>query len=103
MHERMQNLDGVMIGQAAIGWPRIFTNHSPTLDERYETIVRHAQMMIIIFDYYFSNWESGRALKMPSYEWLNEEIRTFDASKYQHEKTMIEYRKYLFNYITGLP
>ena len=103
MHERMQNLDGIMIGQAAIGRPWIFTNHSPTLDERYETIVRHAKMMIIIYDYYFSNRELWRALKMPTYDWLNEVIHNFDPSKYQHEKTMIEYRKYLFNYISGLP
>jgi tRNA-dihydrouridine synthase B len=103
MHARMGNLDGVMVGQAAIGRPWIFTNHSPTLEERYETIIRHAQMMIIIFDYYFANRELGRAIKMPSYTWLNEEIRIFDASKYSHEKTMIEYRKYLFNYISWLP
>jgi tRNA-dihydrouridine synthase len=103
MHARMGNLDGVMVGQAAIGRPWIFTNHSPTLEERYETIVRHAQMMIIIFDYYFANRELGRAIKMPTYDWLNNEIRIFDASKYSHEKTMIEYRKYLFNYISGLP
>ena len=103
MHARMGNLDGVMVWQAAIGRPWIFTNHSPTLDERYETIVRHAKMMIIIYDYYFSNREQGRALKMPTYAWLNEQIDIFDPSKYDHEKTMIEYRKYLFNYISGLP
>ena len=59
--------------------------------------------MIIIYDYYFSNREQGRSLKMPTYAWLNEQIDIFDPSKYDHEKTMIEYRKYLFNYISGLP
>lgn len=99
----MHNLNGIMVWQAAIWRPRLLCNHTPTLEERYNTIVRHAKMMIILYDYYFSNRELGRALNMPTYAWLNNEIRNFDASKYDHEKTMIEYRKYLFNYISGLP
>jgi tRNA-dihydrouridine synthase len=107
MIERFDNIqwhiDWVMIWQAAIGRPRIFTNTAPTLEERYEIIVRHAKMMIILYEYYFSRIDLWRSLPMPTYEWLNNEIRIFDATKYDHEKTMIEYRKYLFNYISWLP
>ncbi len=103
MHERIGTLDGVMVWQAAIGWPWLFTNHQPTIQERFDIIVRHAKMMIILFDYYFANRSLGRDFANPTYEWLQEQIRTFDASKFEHEKTMIEYRKYLFNYISGLP
>lgn len=96
-------LDGIMVGQAAIGRPWIFTNHQPTVAERYEVIVRHAQMMIVLFDYYYKNLGLGRNFVQPTYTWLLEQIRIFDASKYDHEKTMIEYRKYVFNYISWLP
>lgn len=96
-------LDGVMIGQWALWRPWIFTGTQPTLEERYNTIVRHAQMMIILYEYYFTRVDHWRDLILPTYEWLNNEIRIFDASKYEHEKTLIEYRKYIFNYISGLP
>lgn len=96
-------LDGVMIGQAALWRPWIFTGTEPTLEERYNTIVRHAQMMIILYDYYFTRIDQWRSLVLPTYEWLNNEIRIFDASKFDHAKTVIEYRKYIFNYISWLP
>lgn len=103
MIQHMHNLDGIVIWQAAIGRPWLFTNHQPTVEERYDTIVRHAKMMIILFAYYYEHIELGRNFIQPTYERLQEQIRIFDASKYDHEKTMIEYRKYLFNYISGLP
>jgi tRNA-dihydrouridine synthase B len=40
-----QNLDGVMIGQAAIGNPWIFTPHLPTLQEKCETIIKHLTLI----------------------------------------------------------
>ncbi|MEI7477337.1 MAG: hypothetical protein WCJ81_02130 [bacterium] len=46
------NLDGVMVGQAAIGRPRILLGKEPTIEERYELIMRHMHMMIILFDFY---------------------------------------------------
>ncbi len=103
MHERMWELDGIMIWQAAIWRPWIFTNHNPTVEERYETIVRHAKMMIILYDYYFKNIDLGRNFVQPTYARLQDQIAQFSADKYEHEKTMIEYRKYVFNYISGLP
>jgi tRNA-dihydrouridine synthase len=60
-------------------------------------------MMIVLYDYYFKNIDLGRAFVQPTYERLNQQISEFSADKYDHEKTMIEYRKYVFNYISGLP
>lgn len=102
-NETSGGLDGVMLWQAALWRPWIFTGNEPTLEERYTTIVRHAQMMIILYDYYFARVDQWRSFVLPTYDWLTNEIRIFDASKYEHEKTLIEYRKYIFNYISGLP
>ncbi len=96
-------IDGIMVWQAAIGRPRLFTNHQPTIEERFDVIVRHGKMMIVLFDYYYKNLTLWRAFVQPTYARLQEQIRIFDAGKYDHEKTMIEYRKYLFNYISWLP
>ena len=35
-----------MIGQAAIGNPRIFTPHEPTLEEKCETVLQHLDYSI---------------------------------------------------------
>ena len=97
------NLDGVMVGQAAIGRPRILLGKEPTIEERYELIMRHMHMMIILFDFYERISHLWRDFTQPTYDWLQEQIRIFDATKYEPTKTLIEYRKYLFNYISGLP
>jgi len=44
--EKNQDLDGIMTAQAAIGNPRVFVNHIPTLQERYTIIVQHLQLSI---------------------------------------------------------
>jgi len=35
-----------MTAQAAIGNPRVFVNHTPTLQERYDVIIDHLQLAI---------------------------------------------------------
>lgn len=35
-----------MTAQAAIGNPRVFVNHTPTLQERYDIIIQHLQLAI---------------------------------------------------------
>jgi len=41
--EKVQNLDGFMIGRAALGNPWVFTNYVPDRQERYETILKHCR------------------------------------------------------------
>jgi tRNA-dihydrouridine synthase len=36
-----------MIGQAAIGNPRVFTKYTPSLNEKIDTIKEHLQLMIV--------------------------------------------------------
>ena len=43
--EKIWNLDGIMIGQAAISNPRIFTNYNPTKEEKKELSKRHLLLM----------------------------------------------------------
>ncbi len=42
---KSQNLDWIMIGQAAIWNPRIFTNHIPSHQEKFQTILEHFELM----------------------------------------------------------
>lgn len=39
--EKVKNLDGFMIGRAALGNPWVFTDYVPDRQERYETIIKH--------------------------------------------------------------
>jgi hypothetical protein len=43
-----------MIAQAAIGNPRIFVDHTPSLQERYDTILEHLQLSIA-YEIWFNN------------------------------------------------
>jgi hypothetical protein len=84
------------------------TGHEPTMEERFALIVRHARMLVILYDYYHHYRERGRDRIQPTYERLCHAVDTFDMKLYINDyndpqKTMIEYRKYLFNYIGGLP
>ncbi len=110
MLDRMQSpdgtvtLDGTMVGQAAIGRPRILTGTEPTLEQRHHVIVRHARMALILHNYYETHLERGRDRVQPTYAWLCNEIETFDpitvmATHRGAERTMMEYRKYLFSYL----
>ncbi len=96
------NLDGVMIGQAAIADPWIFIGHTPTLAERHETILFHLKLMIIAYDYYNKNLHFTEIFQQPSYEQWMKEVEEFDVTRYDIGKSVIEFRKYLFNYVNGL-
>ena len=95
-------LDGVMIGQAAIANPWLFVGHAPSKEEGYETIMFHLKLMIIEFDYYHKNLNFTDAFKQPSYDQWMKEVADFDISRYDVGKSVIEYRKYLFNYVNWL-
>lgn len=96
------NLDGIMIGQAAIGNPWILTPHTPTVQDRYEVSLFHLKLIIIAFDYYQKNLHFTDKFTQPSYEQWIAEANDFDISRYSTEKSVIEYRKYLFNYVNTL-
>lgn len=105
--EKMKwNLDWIMIGQACIGNPRIFTNHIPSNQEKIETILRHLELMakseIYFKDFYDKN-EQKKEVTLPSL--TLEELENIDIIK-NYEKiyySPIEFRKYLFNYIKWIP
>ena len=68
------NLDGVMIWQAAIGNPWIFTPHPPTLQEKLETILNHIKI-----------------------------IKEKNSSEEQLQRSLMEFRKHLYSYVKGIP
>lgn len=92
-----------MIGQGAIGNPRVFTPHEPTLEEKIEVIKEHLEMMIAC-ELWSENWgekvEDYRfnQPKKSDLEFLKKEINP--KAEY---RSVIEFRKYLFQYIKGIP
>ena len=98
-----RDFDALMIGQWAIGNPWIFTPHEPTLEEKIEVMKMHLEMMIAcelrfkqrgekIEDYKFNQ------PKKSDLEFLKKEINP--EAEY---RSVIEFRKYLFQYIKGIP
>jgi tRNA-dihydrouridine synthase len=81
-----------MIGQAAIGNPRIFTPHTPDRKELKETILKHLDYMVAyeqVFQEEKKNFKD--ILKMPNHPNI------------QHKEipqiTIVEFRKHLFQYL----
>lgn len=100
---KIQNLDGVMVGQSAIWNPRIFTNHSPTIQERFETILEHINLL--------AKFEIFTSDLNPKNLWKNkikpklQEIESIDIQS-NYEKiyyTPLLFRKYLHQYLKGIP
>ena len=98
-----RDFDALMVGQGAIGNPRVFTPHEPTLEEKIEVIKAHLEMMIAcelrfeqrgekIEDYKFNQ------PKKSDLEFLKKEINP--EAEY---RSVVEFRKYLFQYIKGIP
>ena len=92
----VENLDWVMVGQAAVGNPRIFTPHTPSKKELKETILRHLDYMIS-YENYFQEQKSTykNILAMPE----NLEIN----KKNPQTITLAEFRKHLFQYVKWIP
>ncbi|MFA7298761.1 MAG: tRNA-dihydrouridine synthase family protein [Candidatus Absconditabacterales bacterium] len=90
------NLDGVMIGQAAIGNPRILTPHSPSREEIKTTILKHLDYMIS-YENYFQEQKAKYKdiLAMPEKLKIN--------VKNPQTITLVEFRKHLFQYVKGIP
>ena len=89
-------LDWVMIGQAAVGNPRIFTPHTPSKKELKETILRHLDLMVS-YENYFQEQKSTykNILAMPESLKMN--------VKHPQAITLAEFRKHLFQYVKWIP
>lgn len=102
---QVNNLDGIMIGQSAIGNPWILTPHIPTREEKFTTIFRHLDMMMAserLFQERLQTME--KTLSLPTYQEL-EAIMHQKPRLTNPESTSrvaFEFRKYLFNYVSGL-
>lgn len=94
-----------MIGQSAIGNPRVLTPYSPTLEERFLLIFDHLDLMMAserLFQE--ARKKMDDLLKMPTYEHLcaiskqKPRLQEPESTK----RIPYEFRKYLFNYLSGL-
>ncbi len=103
---QLHTLDGIMIGQSAIGNPRILTPHFPTIAERFSTIFRHLDLMMSAERLFQQAlWKMEDTLPLPTYAQLNEVAATKPRDTDPADtslRTPFEFRKYLFNYISWL-
>ncbi|HMT26897.1 MAG TPA: tRNA-dihydrouridine synthase family protein [Candidatus Absconditabacterales bacterium] len=101
--EACKNLDGVMIGQAAIGNPWIFVDHQPSREEVYELCMNHLHLTIACDRYLKTHQDSfEEKFPMPTYDQIIKLAADTDSISDGDLRSVIEYRKYLFNYVTGL-
>gem|GEM_PF-318978 len=140
--EKNQILDGVMTAQAAIGNPRVFVDHEPTLQERYTTIIEHLKIAIayeIRFNQMVEQYPNNPTdtilqankltlhykkkiddddtlvhtqketqihdyrLPFPQLQDIQKIADTIQPDNTDPYRAIIEFRKYLFNYIKGIP
>lgn len=94
IEDKKWNLDGVLIGQAAIGNPRIFTPHVPSRQELKATILRHLELTVRS-EQYFEQQEKqwSGVLEMP-------EAKELPKIQFPvNEAIVVAFRKHLFQYI----
>ena len=103
------NLDWVMIGQSAVGNPRIFTPHIPSREEIKETVLKHLEYMIS-YENFFQNWDmeklkDGNIMVMPTKKEIEKYIPKIKnlSSKSQALRSIPEFRKHLFQYVKWIP
>ena len=113
--ERSEWLDGVMIAQAAIWNPRSLTVHQPDVQHRFATIMRHLWYAIACEEMYKADRlriESWELTALPVYSYSSIQARwkeiVASATEANREewlgyKTPLEFRTYLFRYISWLP
>lgn len=97
-----QGFDGAMIWQAAIGNPWVFTNYVPSLDEKKELMIEHLCLMIACEEYFKDAVEKidWYSIKQPLLSDLNIYKDKIDEEYPYH--SLVEFRKYAFQYIKGL-
>jgi tRNA-dihydrouridine synthase len=81
-----------MIGQAAIGNPRIFTLHTPSREEIKETILRHLDYSIT-----YENFFQEQKTKYKDILAMPDSIKV--NVKNPQTITLVEFRKHLFQYL----
>lgn len=140
--DKKHNLDGIMTAQAAIGNPRAFVNHIPTLKERYAIIIEHLKLSLAyeirrkqILGQHPNNPNDkiltqnrqvlhykkkiddddtlvhtigqtqlhDYSIPFPTIEELQTISNSIKEDDKQPYRSIIEFRKYLFNYIKGIP
>jgi tRNA-dihydrouridine synthase B len=101
--QKHYELNGIMIGQAAIGNPRIFTPYQPTLSDKLETILRHLDISVAcdqLFEALFLNGRREICLKTAQ---LEEQIQSNLKKADFEAHSTVEFRKFLFQYLKGIP
>lgn len=110
---KVGNLDGFMIWQAAIWNPWILTPHTPTIDELLSTILRHLDLSIgfeiyskkVINDPQENNYMTFK-IKMPTLKDIENEYNNYDNLPNEEKegiRAWVEFRKHLFSYLKWLP
>lgn len=101
-------LDGMMPAQSAIGNPWILTPHSPTIMEKRTTLCHHLDLMMATH-LYLHRLDIGKSniLPQPTRAQLAEMAQRIHdhptAPELASLKAPIEFRKFLFTYISGIP
>jgi len=94
-------LDGIMVWQAAIWNPRIFTNHEPSIQEKIETAIEHLKLSAK-FEIYLQSLKENRKEKiypnLQEIENINLE-KNIDKIYY----TPLTFRKYFHQYLKWIP
>ena len=102
------NLDWIMIGQAAIWNPRIFTPHEPTREEKLGTILRHLDYSIAC-DQWFDEKIASKSWKIIienlniPFERIEDKIKENQNKLDLQPHTIVEFRKFLFQYVKWIP
>jgi len=102
------DLEWIMIGQAAIWNPRIFTPHEPTLEEKCETVLNHLDYSIACDEWFdekiaSKSWDiTIQDLNIPL-EWLETRVKENQNKSYLRPHTIVEFRKFLFQYVKWIP
>ena len=101
-------LDWIMIGQAAIWNPRIFTPYKPNLQEKLETILKHLDYSIACdqwFDEKISrkSWDITIQDLNVTLERIENRVKENQSKPDLQPHTIVEFRKFLFQYVKWIP